>query len=376
MRFWTAAYVAISDWRLGLAYYGGVVIVLIYGVWAVIVNRGFLEMDDIQGVCRSDLSVLSSSKGACVGVPCRTVPPAEVEAGVGLGQAFVATHISESLESCSDTFCLEAREVLKSEHFFARGIENYTLTASCNAQSFRFFSEECHQDMRYTKVQPGQGFLHNNVSVEKRSACPFATANLKAHGRLLGPGGVVLRHVLVGKEDSFDLQDWLLAAGVSLESPSDAPDAEPGSTLRRVGLVLVVNFVYTNQPHEFGLFDHFLDSTSPSIEYDIQVQRVAEASYHVHKSTVHETSDGQASVREVRVSHGILIRFMQTGQLGRFSWSKFIDQLVLKLGLLSLLQLGIDLLWQYVLPFLNIDYNKQVYRWTVRNSRCTPKDYQ
>ena len=63
-----------------------------------------------------------------------------------------------------------------------------------------------------------------------------------------------------------------------------------------------------------------------------------------------------------------MFRFMQTGNLGRFSWPTLIDELVLKLGMLTLLQLVIDIFWQYLLPLFSVDYNQEVFRWNVRRS--------
>eukprot|EP00746_Dinoflagellata_sp_MGD_P037901 gnl/MRDRNA2_/MRDRNA2_191087_c0_seq1.p1 gnl/MRDRNA2_/MRDRNA2_191087_c0~~gnl/MRDRNA2_/MRDRNA2_191087_c0_seq1.p1 ORF type:complete len:228 (+),score=36.24 gnl/MRDRNA2_/MRDRNA2_191087_c0_seq1:261-944(+) len=200
-------------------------------------------------------------------------------------------------------------------------------------------------------------------------ACPFSTANVRAEGRLLGPKGNVIRQIRPGTEDTFPLGLWLEAAGVSLGAVSDAPDAahnEAESTMRREGVVLVANFVYRNQPETLSFMPNLLVSEDDSIRYDLEVQRVAETGYHMHQATVHENAAGGSSVRELRTSYGVLIRFVQTGKLGRFSRSALADQIVLKLGMLGLVQLILDLYWQYVLPYFGLDYNAQVFRWTVR----------
>eukprot|EP00933_Yihiella_yeosuensis_P026139 TRINITY_DN20278_c0_g1_i2.p1 TRINITY_DN20278_c0_g1~~TRINITY_DN20278_c0_g1_i2.p1 ORF type:complete len:389 (-),score=52.22 TRINITY_DN20278_c0_g1_i2:36-1202(-) len=386
MRFWTVGWIAIGDWRLGLAYYLGVALVLVHAIYGVIINRGYLEFDPVRGICRPQLQPDSSSKAgvtSCRHKPCRHIPTAEIEAGLNVGQVFIATHVKESVERCSDMFCLEAdREMIQNSDFYALGVEDYVLSISCNAQAFRFFSEDC-QNQIVSQASPSllqpthlRGTRANGTS--STSACHFSTANLDADGRLLGPSTSgntkTMAAIPAGTGDSFVLRKWLEAAGVSLEDLSDAPGAaNAGKTLRQTGLVLVVNIMYHNQPVHRTVSDYFFTPELGEIEYDIEVQRVAESDYVAHKATVQENVDGGSSLRELKESSGIFIQFVQGGQLGRFSWAALADQIVLKLGLLSLVQLLLDLFWQHALPFFGADYNKQVFNRVVRLSQGAVK---
>lgn len=369
MRFWTISWIAIEDKRLAFAYYGGLVLIIIYFGWGVVYHHRYLELDPIQGVCRPHLSRGSGSLNgsSCVERPCGRIPPTVVEGGVSVGQSFVATHVQEVLERCGDTFCFEPQEVLKESQFFVEGVEDYMLSPDCSAQAFRFFSEECQNQELVALAQSKR--LRQGASV----VCPFTTSNLRAHGRLLGLGGRVLQDIPPGRDDVFSVRTWLEAAGVHLGSLSDSPDAAGGATFRREGLVLIVTVSYHNLVDYATVWDYFSFPDRGEIQYDIKVQRVAEADYHVHKSTVTESTGWRPSVVEMRTNHGILFRFVQTGYLGRFSFHELIDQIVLKLGMLTLLQLCLDLAWQYILPWFGVDYRNQVYSFIVKAVKSTAK---
>eukprot|EP00930_Biecheleria_cincta_P065274 TRINITY_DN51026_c0_g1_i1.p1 TRINITY_DN51026_c0_g1~~TRINITY_DN51026_c0_g1_i1.p1 ORF type:complete len:139 (-),score=15.66 TRINITY_DN51026_c0_g1_i1:33-395(-) len=101
------------------------------------------------------------------------------------------------------------------------------------------------------------------------------------------------------------------------------------------------------------------EGNAHGITYDITARRVAEASYHTSKVTVHENPGRDTpSLREEHTSSGVLLQFEISGRFGRFSWQALADEFVLKLGWLTLLQLVLDLIWQYFLPRLGIDYNR------------------
>jgi len=363
------AWVAIDDRRLACAYYTGLVFIICYLVWGVVFDRGYLELDPVQGVCRPHLERrLGPNASLCSATPCGRIPTADVQAGVSVGQVFVATHVREVLERCSDMYCVEPQEVVKVKEFYAQGVESYVLSAECSAQAFKFFSEDCSNQELMAQVQPKLRGSADGVGTLASNACPFTTSNMRAQGRLLGPGGQVVKDVPPGTEDTFSLGTWLRAAGTQLGGASDAPNAFEGATFRREGLVLVVTFAYHNQPEHDSLWEYLALPKRNAIQYDIKVQRVAEADYHVHRSTVHESTGW----RESRTSHGLLVRFVQTGQLGRFSYAALADQIVLKMGMLTLLQLSLDLFWQYVLPRFGVDYTNQVYSWVVKTTSVEP----
>lgn len=387
MRFWTVSYVAIDDHRLALTYYGGVALIALYFLWGVLFDKGYLEYDQVQGVCRPSLALpqlahnSSRSKGSRCGLgsaeSCSPVPLEEVELEPGAGQILIATHIREKLETCSDTFCRLPQSQLKMSEFYVADIEEYTLAISCNAQSFRFFAEDCHyRDDAQEKLQGLGAPYHLRGRSQKAPLCRFAAANRRLHGRLLGPGGKVIQEIPPGSGDAFQVSTWLDAAGIKLDSLSDALEAPDSATHRRAGMVMLVTVAYHNHPSERAFWDLFSIGERASVmAYDVEVRRIAEAGYHVSRATVHEDSGGGASTRELHEAHGILLQFELSGRVGRFSWQALADELVLKLGWLTLLQLLLDVFWQYVLPLTGINYNYEVYRWKVKSRRdlTTPK---
>eukprot|EP00927_Polykrikos_kofoidii_P015063 TRINITY_DN16689_c0_g3_i1.p1 TRINITY_DN16689_c0_g3~~TRINITY_DN16689_c0_g3_i1.p1 ORF type:complete len:378 (+),score=40.58 TRINITY_DN16689_c0_g3_i1:136-1269(+) len=373
MRFWTVAWIAFDDRRLACAYFFGVFLIMNYFVWAVVVQHAYLEYEAVQGVCRPHLArplKAVQNLSYCPEIPCRRIPSAEVEAGVTVGRAFVATRVREVLTRCGDEFCMDLTERVRVNEFFVAGVEDYVMTPTCSAQSFRFFSEACVQH-ELVEQASSLGQVQGKGLAENDKGCPFTTSNLHAKGQLLGPGGHVLRDIPEGTEDTFTLRTWLEAAGVFLEQPSDASDAKAGATFRQRGVVLVVTIAYHNVPGIESFWDTFRLPGRSAIRYDIKVQRVSEADYHVHQSIVHESARG-VSLSESRTSHGILVRFAQTGRLGRFSWAALADQIVLKIGVLAILQLTLDFFWRYVLPLFGTDYNSQVYSWVVKPTAVAP----
>eukprot|EP00747_Dinoflagellata_sp_TGD_P215846 gnl/TRDRNA2_/TRDRNA2_88484_c0_seq4.p1 gnl/TRDRNA2_/TRDRNA2_88484_c0~~gnl/TRDRNA2_/TRDRNA2_88484_c0_seq4.p1 ORF type:complete len:250 (+),score=33.27 gnl/TRDRNA2_/TRDRNA2_88484_c0_seq4:3-752(+) len=243
------------------------------------------------------------------------------------------------------------------------------LSVACNAQSFRFVTEDCQLNARSTSHLRG----NSAAVVALDLPCPFAASNRRLHGRVLNTNAEVIRELPPGSPDALPLSLWLEAAGVHLDEITDAPEEDQNATFRSAGLVLLVTFAYHNRMQDSTLFDYWTGAQAPPMAYDIEVRRVAEAGYHVSRATVHEdAARGVPTVREVRSTHGILFQFELSGRVGRFSWQALADQFVLKLGWLTILQLILDLFWQYALPFLGKDYNREVYKWKVSAHRSIP----
>lgn len=165
----------------------------------------------------------------------------------------------------------------------------------------------------------------------------------------------------VGTPDKLTLAEWLAAADLSLEDSFDAQkaNAKHESTYRFKGVAMLVNIHYSNKERA-QLWDSFF-GRPPPLTYSITVQHLAETGFK-QRQVVREYEEDGKFYRSLRVKHGVLFKIQTSGQAGRFEWSAVLSELVLKLGLITLLGTILDVLWIYVLPFLGVDYTGHVFK--------------
>eukprot|EP00455_Lapot_gusevi_P031187 TRINITY_DN3370_c0_g1_i3.p1 TRINITY_DN3370_c0_g1~~TRINITY_DN3370_c0_g1_i3.p1 ORF type:complete len:461 (-),score=130.75 TRINITY_DN3370_c0_g1_i3:262-1644(-) len=160
-----------------------------------------------------------------------------------------------------------------------------------------------------------------------------------------------------GKPDVLPIKLLLSSAGVALENPADTPDAlVKAESMRHSGIILLVFLSYDN-----------LKTAEPAYTY--YVSRVANSEYKVL-----QTNQGHdANSRTVYNRHGIKMIFIQSGQIGRFSFQATLLQLVTSLGLLSVSTLIVDQIMLLLMPHRKW-YTKYKFLETIDFSQVTDED--
>jgi len=212
-------------------------------------------------------------------------------------------------------------------------------------------------------------FAAENPPADKEDHHPeYADSHQHLHGALLGPAEEVMQSLPKGTVDTFTLRTLLRAANTSLDAPSDSPrsgvSSEHGETFRDEGIILNVDYLYSNT-HCITLWWLALKLVGKAgrchITYQIKVTRVAESEFEWKELEEHTpTATTGPKQRTVHLVHGVIIHFRRGGKVGRFSPSAMITSLVLSLGCLSLAQVVLDVVWQYLYPLLGWKSNTHI----------------
>merc|ERR1740117_2485119 len=172
----------------------------------------------------------------------------------------------------------------------------------------------------------------------------------------------------LGEQDSFTLRELLRAAGVhDLDAPSDSSSTKGvPSTLRREGFVLQVDLFYTNLD-SLTLWAWATGHRS-TMRYEISARRIPRFEYK--RSEVLGVSDllkisreEPLQARTVLKQHGILIRFVQHGQVGRASLRVLMAHVAVLMASVSLVTTILDVAWQLLFPYWAVDYNDDVFQY-------------
>jgi len=279
-------------------------------------------------------------------VHCHTLDAEEIGTAE-VDALFVATKVRsrESFAKCDSDGECEAYKSGKKEDTFVANVEHFDLDVSAHVQVFNFYSET-------DACSDG----------DSATTCPYAGSDMTLAGKLLGPKGEVLAEIPAGTHNRFPLQLWLKAAGFGLDEQSDAEkdeDEEAKTTFRYQGGVVLVTISYSNRPDTFffnSMFGQLAETT-----YEIRCQRVATADF-LRRTEPEHFPQVDGIKRVVYNQRGIMFKFIQTGQVGRWSWSHLINQFVMKLGMLALVQTVLDTLWVYILPYLGYtDWSTHVF---------------
>ena len=147
--------------------------------------------------------------------------------------------------------------------------------------------------------------------------------------------------------DEFLLSDLYKLAGLNLNDFSDVPNHEKESFYER-GAVLQVGINYSNElKNKRGTGD---------ITYSYEAQRVKRTGYKLSQKVAKfdypgaEEEDPSAIYRYVEKRHGVYVKFIQTGNLARFSADHLLLQIVFVNTLVAAIPTIIDLISCYVSP--------------------------
>lgn len=322
--------VRIQDRWLGLIYYSLLGSIFAYTVlYVVFFQKGYIEYETPVGAVkiklRQDLNEGQLNSPYCYGgkdgeVMCEIWDNTEiVSQQQGDGVLMLATHVKEYVEEriCPPTAhsCPEIWHKLNERIFYIANIENIQLDIYHSMQAPQFFDESGHNKA-------------------------YGEANRQMAGVLI-VGHKVIRSFPIGQTDLLTLQNLLHAAQIDLSDISMA-NMDSNRTLRETGLILHINIAYNNVRCDMKLDCAF--GTIP-ITYRYRVYHVPDAQYDIE--AIHELND---TVRIRRVKSGILLKFIQTGKIGRFSMQVLVINICSGLGMMAIATVIVDSLALYVLP--------------------------
>jgi len=186
----------------------------------------------------------------------------------------------------------------------------------------------------------------------------YSESNMHMDGKLVDQSGKTVLHFPPRKPDRFPIKLLLEAALVDLDTLSQGVEGHEGEYLRDTGLVLYVTIKYSNAYDEDPTWwQYFL---SAPMHYTYKVSYIPETEYRLFQMM----DDPSPNQRLLRKRHGVYIKFLQTGTIGRFSFQALLINFVSGLGLVALTNTAIDLLALYVLPwsayFGNYKYEEYV----------------
>lgn len=343
--YWTVPYVAIKDWRLAAAYYAGAALLVISTFSSAVLQQRFLDQEPVIGQGKAKLRHLAGvgSPEYCQRDPgCAEWDFEEVaELHGASGATFIRTFIEDHHEasSCAKPHCATGFRLNSTESFFIARVEDFPLEVKSRVRATKWEQLHC-----------------------KRGAfCPFAGTVKDFPGRLLGPGGEVLEEIPAGEAPVFPVGRWLQATGIdSLDAAHDKYSygqhgAKEQKSYRRKGMELHIIVRWSNPG---GFWEHLWGHRA--LSYDLRVDHVGSATT---REVIQHVFDDASSLhrRTVRKSGGLSVVVDRDGAAGVFSLSLLLSQLGTFAALLGLLAAGLDVLWQYVLPFLGIDYNSAVF---------------
>jgi len=339
-------------------------LVILHLLYSLVLEQSYMEFDTLQGVTRPRIKnpreqfELPSYCKQIEGVHCHALDAEEIGSSE-VDEVFVATKIKQkdSFAECTSDGECKPYQKGKKEDIFVANVEQFDLEVSAHVQAFNFYSEtdECSDG--------------NNTT-----PCPYAGSDMTLTGRLLGTNEEVLAEMPAGTHNRFPIHLWLKAAGFALDDQSDADkeDEEGKQTFRYQGAVVLVTISYSNRPRTSffnSMFGHLAETT-----YEIRCQRVATADFLRRTEPEHFPQAGGIK-RVVYNQRGVMFKFIQSGQVGRWSWSHLLNQFVMKLGMLALVQTVLDTLWVYVLPYMGYtDWSVHVFESVSHTKPAKEKD--
>jgi len=358
--FYTLKYGVIRDRRLGFAYYMLQVLAMMFCFARIFVEQGYLEYAQLAGFVRPELIGITHRELGTWDPPychhqqigCVFWDAAKLSSNaLGQDSLRLPTRLQSSLQtsSCAPANChLNYTETARSTAYIA-AVETVLMELHGSVQAIPFAAE--------------------NPPADKEDHHPeYADSHQHLHGALLGPAEEVMQSLPKGTVDTFTLRTLLRAANTSLDAPSDSPrsgvSSEHGETFRDEGIILNVDYLYSNT-HCITLWWLALKLVGKAgrchITYQIKVTRVAESEFEWKELEEHTpTATTGPKQRTVHLVHGVIIHFRRGGKVGRFSPSAMITSLVLSLGCLSLAQVVLDVVWQYLYPLLGWKSNTHI----------------
>mmetsp|Transcript_3977 Transcript_3977/g.5962 ORF Transcript_3977/g.5962 Transcript_3977/m.5962 type:complete len:379 (+) Transcript_3977:26-1162(+) len=347
----TLKYCVIEDKRLAYTYWVLLVLVIMYGFFAIISERSYLEKDNIEGLLlpRLQRTRASHTKDKLASFPsycgtenaeCLFLDHFQVLYPLNEDNALtVTTSITNSPQSrncdshgkgCNKRIFSGSKANWK--YLYPLAVENFTIYVHHEIQAPHFFT-----------LYPAE-----------RSTWHKAAHNM--HGTMVNQLGqeVAVFDNPAWKEDGIQIWELLAAAGIkdgSLDAINEGVHDPfmralgPNGTVRYrdSGCIIYIVLEYTNIPESLLSFDF------SQIRYRYRVQVVPHSGFY-RQEVILEKNDFDTSERLIRNRRGVYIKFVQAGVLGRFNLVNLIVTIATIFGLIGISTSVVDALAEYVIP--------------------------
>jgi hypothetical protein len=326
--------VRIKDRTLGLLYWGLFILIVIYIFgFVIVIDKGYLAYDTPVGIVRAKLVKprgleIRTDEGShpyCAQGACRIWDHYDIVYPKSESDTLsISTQVTEidQVRVCQETDPICSTDVFTEtgkNNFFIANVEDFEVVVEHSMQAEKLIYEEDEEESG------------------------FAESSRHMNGRLMAKNDTALVHFPRNKADRFPVKVLLEAAEVDLDQKSDAlkkkKKNELHETMRARGLVLFVVITYSNTNTFFG--------THP-VRYEYRVHRLHETDFVVYETL--GTSESADNTRHLHKRHGIHLKFIITGSIGRFSLQALLGNIVSALGLVTLSSIVVDQLAIYVLP--------------------------
>ena len=332
----TFQYSTIKDRNLGLYYYTGILAVVFYSVVTIFINKGYLHIDHspqgsvtlISDSLDQNITLHSDTSYCCQNASCKIkcflIDGKELAWPLNTDSVTISTFFKEREQSISPD--LEVTVSTGEKQYFSKNPEAVDI-----------------------KVEH---------SVHSRSIS-IAGTQRTLQGTLKAYNGTVLKVFnSYDKADRLSLHDLILASDIgSLDKISDSPNGN-NKSFRRKGCVLVVTIFYQNTLSILGtslltytytvkrvpLMPHRVEETIPINLLPLDPERRYSTQIH----------------RLLRKRYGVHIKFLQGGEIGKFSFLQLLQCLATSVGLVSLVSGLGDVIALNLIPNSKI-YKDRIY---------------
>lgn len=352
MFYETPKLVRIHNRFLGTLYYSLVCIIILGQFGLVLYNRDYLEYDTPKGIIRLSVKSITNQNPGFDEYSAVLPNPLDSD------YAFISTGVEEKIE-----------KILKKEK--QQSDDTSKMKWKTVSEDFYFIENTEYISLKIEHTMFAPKFFNNNdntLNNDKKTfedSLEFVKSSRNLHGTLKSQiGNNILKDFPKGKADTISLNEFLQAANIKLDDNCGVFHHE-NETIRERGAVLQVSIIYSNtQNYSFW-------GDNNEIEYQYKITRLPETGYKltesVSKFDLKSINDGDDINNELENTdylyrylirrYGIHLKFVQEGQLGRFSWSNLVLHVLSALGMLGLLTLIIDYFAIYMIPnFTSVKY--------------------
>eukprot|EP00754_Rhynchopus_humris_P001265 Rhum_TRINITY_DN10767_c0_g2::Rhum_TRINITY_DN10767_c0_g2_i1::g.40097::m.40097 len=370
--FQTTKVVVLKDRVLGLMAIALKIAILLYIIFTVIVDKGYLIVEMPRGTSRMSLQLASSAwvdqdLPYCTNTP-KGGPYPFVDEKV-MPCAFVDKKLSEvKVPAVGSHFFAPTRLTRSTRDVGACGLGDY----NCRKQSTFPVTNETFSGFIAGIDEATLRILH---TVEGRGQVKIERSLTEMDGVFKNCNGDVVKKMPQLPEDAttaqrnadtvanriFKLKDLLAwarpgmhaecGAALSLDQPVSSNNA---ATLRYDGLILHVMIEYDNT-----------EGDRSNVEYTMSVTALTKADPK-YESMTPVTGVGVFDNR-----HGVHVIVVQTGKLGKFSFARLVISFTAGLGLLALAQTITDLLAKFIMP-RKAEYKELIFEYSRDFSEAPP----
>eukprot|EP01064_Diplonema_japonicum_P025486 TRINITY_DN36910_c0_g1_i1.p1 TRINITY_DN36910_c0_g1~~TRINITY_DN36910_c0_g1_i1.p1 ORF type:complete len:450 (+),score=67.94 TRINITY_DN36910_c0_g1_i1:100-1350(+) len=370
--FQTGKVVVLKDRVLGLLAIGLKISIVIYLIITVILNKGYLIIEQPRGTSRMTLEMASwddvraeTNLSYCTN-PISGGPNANVDRSV-IDCSYLDTD-SVVLPSLGNQFFVSTRMKFSTLNYNGCAGGQYGANLSC-IEANLFPSESEKKATFVAGIEAATLFIGHTI--EGRGEVEVEKQLTEMSGEVLDCNGNTVKKMPKKdpKMSNFDdlranrifkigdLLKWARPGmhkscgdGVILDKKSNLDPSQPNATLRYDGIVLHVVLDYDNTG----------GSSQDEVDYTMKLTAV------LTSDPKYVTLDAMADRpgEKMKINrHGVHIIVVQTGKLGKFSFSALVISGTAGLGLLAIATTITDLLAKFVMP-LKEEYRKMIFEYS------------